>query len=64
MSENIKTKLNPPKIIEPIEGYVPSCPECGQLFQEPVAANMQWIYPACQKKFIVKVNPKTLEPEE
>ena len=32
MSKNESTKLNPPRIIEPIENAVQSCPECGQLF--------------------------------
>ena len=64
MSENKIKKLNPPKIIEPIEGAVPSCPECGQLFAEPVAANMTWTCPACNKPFIVKVDPKTHEKKE
>ncbi len=63
MSKNESTKLNPPRIIEPIENAVPSCPECGQLFAEPVAANITWTCPACKKSFIVKIDPKIHEKE-
>ena len=48
MSENKEPKVKNPKFYEIIDGAVPFCPNCGTKFVEPVAANYDYICPACE----------------
>ena len=53
MSENKKPKITNPKVYESIDGVVPFCPLCNAKFVEPVAANYDYVCPACKNPFNV-----------
>lgn len=63
MSETKQPKVKAPKFFEVIDGVVPFCPHCGTKFIEPVAANYDYICPACNEPFNVTKAPES-EPEE
>jgi len=50
-------KITAPKFYEPIDGQVPHCPRCNVKFTEPVAANFDYVCPACEQPFNVVVEP-------
>ena len=63
MSENKKPKVTNPKVYEPVDGVVPFCPCCGAKFVDPLAANYDYVCPACNNPFNVVQEPEK-EPEE
>ena len=67
MSETKEPKVKTPKFYEVIDGIVPFCPNCGSKFVEPVAANYDYVCPACNQPFNVVKEPESepkSKPEE
>lgn len=64
MSSNQNKKYKTPEVLEPIEGKVPNCPNCGILFQEPVSANEDYLCPKCSQPFNVVIRPEAKPSEE
>jgi phage FluMu protein Com len=59
-----QTNYKTPKILEPIEGKVPNCPNCNVLFAEPVSANEDYKCPACKQPFNVIIRPEEQSEEK
>ena len=64
MSEESKPKVTNPKVYQIIDGIVPFCPNCGVKFVEPVAANYDYVCPACNESFNVVKGPQSETSEE
>ena len=64
MSSNDNPKYKTPKVLEPIEGKVPNCPNCNVQFVEPVAANYEFVCPSCNQPFNVTIKPEPKSEEK
>jgi hypothetical protein len=64
MSANENKNYKTPKILEPIEGKVPNCPNCNVLFQEPMCANEDYCCPKCNQPFNVMIRAEEKPKEE
>ena len=64
MSETKEPEIKNPKYYEVIDGAVPFCPNCGTKFVEAVAANYDYVCPACNEPFNVVREPKTKDEVE
>ena len=64
MGEPKEPKIKNPKYYEVIDGIVPFCPNCGTKFVEAVAANYDYVCPACNKPFNVVKGPEESEQSE
>ena len=57
MPENKESIVKTPKYYQMIDGAVPFCLNCGSKFVEPVAANYDYVCPACNHPFNVVKEP-------
>ena len=64
MTDNKEPRVKNPKFYEVIDGAVPFCPSCGTKFVEAVAANYDYVCPACNEPFNVVREPVSNTKEE